>query len=392
MKIGLVCPYDMFRGGGVQEHVQAQALELRKRGHIVKILTPRPFVFKGRPPKNTIFIGTSTKVRTPIKTTLELGVSLARDAVDDILAKEQFDILHVHEPEVPVLGAQIVAKARCPIVASFHAMFPDTPMAWTIEAFRIPYSKSIFSRLSEISAVSDVAASFVHERTNRHVTIIPNGIDLKKYVKNPAEPSRLRSKLPLAAKIHRPAQKPMLTILYVGRLEARKGVKYLLKAFEKLTDHDPNVRLIIAGDGAEREKLEDMVKYRDIPRVKFLGYVSDKRKLKLFSEADLFCAPALYGESFGIVLLEAVAMGVVTVAGNNPGYSGMLQGTGQMSLVDPKDSAAFAARLDKLLHDQDLRQQWRAWAASYVKQFDYPKIVNRYEKLYYKALKRQPEK
>ena len=371
MKIGIVCPYDIFRGGGVQEHVLAQAEELRKRGYVVKILTPRPLSVKTIAPKDVIFAGKSAKVKTPIKTTLELGASFGRDTIDEILINEDFDILHVHEPEVPFMGAQVISKARCPIVATFHAIHPDTPMSWTIEAFRIPYSRSIFSNLTEITAVSEVAADFVRERTGRRVSIIPNGINLDKYskVKNLGSSSRKTK-----------------NILYVGRLEKRKGVKYLLRAFAKLSEKDDKVKLIIAGDGSDREKLEDWVKHNNIKRVEFLGFVTDKQKLALFTKADLFCSPALYGESFGIVLLEAMAMGVVTVAGNNDGYKGVMQDTGQLSIVDPTRISEFADRLGYLLNDEAVRRLWLDWSSEYVKQFDYKFVVDKYVELYDKIV------
>lgn len=367
MKIGLVCPYDIFRGGGVQEHVLAQAEELRRRGHDVKILTPRPHKHAEQHPEGSIFIGNSAKLNTPIKTTLELGISLRRDTVDDILASEKFDLLHIHEPEVPVLGAQIVAKATCPVIATFHAIHPETPMARTIEVFRIPYSRSIFSRVAAMTAVSDTAAMFVRDRTRQPVEIIPNGIDLSKYVAQSS--SNNKSK----------------TILYVGRLEARKGVRFLIEAFARLPQK--NLKLVIAGDGKDRKRLETLVADLGLKNVAFLGFIKESRKIKLFQTSDLFCSPALYGESFGIVLLEAMASGLVTVAGSNGGYVSLMKGRGAMSLVDPKDLQEFARKLELLLSDQELRQLWREWAAEYVQQFDYKNVIDAYEKLYRKTLK-----
>ncbi|MCW1908531.1 MAG: glycosyltransferase family 4 protein, partial [Candidatus Saccharibacteria bacterium] len=280
MKIGLVCPYDLFRGGGVQEHVLAQADELRRRGHTVKIMTPKVFGYEGRKPKNIIFVGNSAKVRTPIKTSHEWGAIIKRDGVEDILAREKFDVIHIHEPEVPIIGAQIVAYATCPIVATFHALFPDTVAGRTIEAIRVMYSRAVYDHLTEITSVTNDAANFVRERTGRKVNIIPNGIDLKKFSQ---------------AEAHEKMPGDLKTILYVGRLEKRKGVKYLIKAYEKLAQQHSDVQLIIAGNGEEREKLEDIVSFRDIPRVSFLGFVSEAKKIQLLNKADLFCAPALYG-------------------------------------------------------------------------------------------------
>ena len=367
MKIGIVCPYDMDRGGGVQEHVMAQAAELQKRGHTVKILTPKPRGQAIKAPSNVevIYIGNSAKMKMPINTSLELGVSLKRDAVDDVLEAERFDVLHIHEPEVPFLGAQIVAKASCPIVATFHAIHPNTPLARTIESVRIPYSRSIFSRLTEITAVSNAAAIFVKERTGRPVHIIPNGIDLTKYT--------------FLSQAKAPTKK---TILYVGRLEKRKGVIYLLKAYAELAQKRDDIALQLVGDGNLRDSLEEYIRDNQIPRVSFLGFVEEKTKLKLFHDAALFCSPAIYGESFGIVLLEAMASGTVTVAGDNVGYATVLTGTGRVSLVDPKQTAEFARRLDVLLDDQALRQAWLDWAQKDVQQYDYPRVVDMYQKVY----------
>jgi phosphatidylinositol alpha-mannosyltransferase len=373
MKIGIVCPYDIARGGGVQEHVLAQAQGLKKRGYEVKIITPKvrhqKTSLSGTP--DVIYVGNSAKVKTPIKTSLELGVSLSRDAVDDMLAKENFDLLHIHEPEVPLLGAQIVAKALCPVVATFHAIHPQTPMGRTIETFRIPYSRSIFSRLTGLTAVSDPAAEFVRERTDRPVHIIPNGIDLTKYTFRPkAKPAALK------------------TILYIGRLEKRKGLSYLLKAYARLAKQRDDIRLVLIGDGELRQNLQETIDNKAIPRVSFLGYVSEAEKLKWLHKASLFCSPALYGESFGIVLLEAMASGTVLVAGDNPGYSSVMQGRGRQSLVNPKDTEAFSRRLGLLLDDQVLRQAWLDWAQKYVQQFDYPRVIDKYESLYKQILKK----
>jgi len=367
MKIGLVCPYDVSRSGGVQEHVLAQAAELRRRKHNVIILTPKPRGSGITASDNTIFIGSSANLNTPIKTSLELGISLGRDVLDDLLAREDFDLLHIHEPEVPVLGAQIVAKANCPVIATFHAIHPETPMARTLEALRIPYSRSIFTRIAVMTAVSDTAATFVRERTRQPVTIIPNGIDLSTYKENSKKLTKVK------------------TILYIGRLEARKGTKYLIRALALLPTE--NIRLVIAGDGRERKKLEALVKDLELPNVKFLGFVDDTKKIKLLSKSDLFCSPALYGESFGVVLLEAMASGLVSVVGNNPGYVSLMQGRGALSIADPTDSEEFARRINLLLYDKEIRELWRKWARSYVKRYDYKNIVDQYETLYKKTLR-----
>jgi len=367
MKIGLVCPYDIFRSGGVQEHVLAQAAELRRRGHNVKIITPKPRKHSGSVPVDIIFIGNSTKVNMAVGTSLELGINLKRDALDDILQTEEFDLLHVHEPEIPLLGAQIIAKATCPIVATFHAMQSDAPMGRTLTALRVPYGRNIYNKLNVVTAVSDVAAEFVREHITQKVHIIPNGIDLKKYSVHNTHNSQLTT--------HN-------SILFIGRLEKRKGTKYLLKSFAKLQIKYPDIELVIAGDGPERQMLEDYATKHDIKHIKFLGFIDESKKLELLASSTVFCSPALFGESFGIVLLEAMAMGTPVVAGNNPGYAIVLTGLGSDSLVDPTDTAKFAAKLATLMYDETARRKWQQWAADNIKQYSYDVVVDQYEKLY----------
>lgn len=363
MKIGLVCPYDMFRPGGVQEHVLAQYKELKKRGYDVRILTPKPRHNHINPPEDMVFVGHSAMLKLPISTSLELGIANERNAIDELLQNENFDLLHIHEPEVPVIGAQIIAKADCPIVATFHALHPENAAGRTIEAFRIPYSRSIFSKLDKLTAVSEVAAIFAKNQSRQPVQIIPNGIDIKKY-----------------AGLNRRTEYP--TILYVGRLERRKGVIYLLKAFEELTAKQPSVRLEIAGEGPQRDKLEDYVQTHRLNNVSFLGFISEKDKIAKLRSSWLFVSPALFGESFGIVLLEAMAAGTPVIAGDNPGYSSVMQERGRLSLVNPKDIHAFTRQLEVFLFDTEIRDSWLKWATDYVKQYDYKYIVDGYEKVY----------
>lgn len=364
MKIGLVCPYDFFRHGAVQKLVQLLDQELTLRGHDVRIITPRPRGYKGAPPARTIFIGRSTKWNTPINTTLEIGMNFESNGLEEILDQENFDLIHVHEPEVPVLGAQIASRAYCPIIATFHATFPDTAMGRTIEMFRIPYARSIFKNIARMTAVSESAARFVREWSGQDVEIVPNYIDLDLY----------RSETD--------TKRDPNMILYVGRLEKRKGVKYLLQAFAELATTDNKVKLVIAGDGSDREKLEDWVQANEIPRVKFLGNVTEKRKVKLMKQAGLFCSPAIFGESFGIVLLEAMAAGLPTVAGDNSGYACVMKDRGLISLVNPKDTVDFARRLEVMLRDEEIRRVWLNWAEKYVEQFDSQPVIDQYEKVY----------
>jgi phosphatidylinositol alpha-mannosyltransferase len=370
IKIGLVCPYNLFRGGGVQEHVLAVQEELQKRGHTVKIITPQPRGHDGIVEDHIVLVGGSTDFKSLFHTTAQVSASIDVDAMEDMLGREKFDILHFHEPWVPLLSRQLLMRSSAVNIATFHAKLPETVVSRTIEKVITPYTKSVLKYLDAFSAVSDAAAEYVNEiAPDAEVNIIPNGIDTKKY-RAPKPKSGGES------------------ILYIGRLEKRKGVRYLLEAFAELYARRPGVSLQIAGEGPERESLEQFVDTNGLKGVHFHGRVTDEKKLKLLEGAALFCSPALYGESFGIVLLEAMSMGVVIVAGDNQGYSTVLTGTGRLSLVNPKDTVDFARRLELLIDDDQLRALWRKWAAEQIKQYDYTRIVDRYESLYRSVLKK----
>lgn len=366
-----MCPYNICSGGGVQESVLAMQSELKKRGHTAYIITPLSREPCGKDHKDTLFIGTGTDLKYPFHTTAQVSASTNPEEIDDILHQHDFDILHFHEPWVPMLSRQVLGKSRSINVATFHAKLPDTVVTRTIEKVITPYTKSILKDLDSLTAVSDAAAMYVRSLTQQPVEIIPNGIDLAKYHPHRARPASVDGKM----------------ILFIGRLEKRKGVNYLLDAFAQLDDSD--VRLVIAGTGPDREKLESYIKEHHIPRVEFLGFVSEQEKLELLRQADLFCSPAIYGESFGIVLLEAMATGAVAVAANNPGYVSVMKDRGMLSLVNPRDTDEFARRLQLLLYDDGLAKLWRAWAKDYVQQFDYTNVVDRYEKLYQELLKKK---
>lgn len=368
MKIGLVCPYNFARGGGVQEIVLAMYKELKLRGHQVKVITPQPREDVEMPIEDVLFVGAATNFRSPTHTSLQVSASGDGDDIAQMLKQEQFDVLHFHEPWIPVLSRQILTRSTSVNIATFHAVVPETLMSRTVIKVVTPYLKSVLKYLHELTAVSVPGSEYAASLTDQSIRIIPNGIDLEKYKHKKVEKNHKK------------------TILYIGRLERRKGVKYLLQAYDMLVQENPELQLIIAGDGPDREKLELLAEDLKLPNVSFLGYISEELKLQLLAEATVFCSPAVFGESFGIVLLESMATGTVCVAGNNSGYAEVMQDLGAVSIVNPHDRLEFARRLELLLYNEPLRNLWADWASDYVQQFDWPKVVDRYEELYREAL------
>ncbi len=381
MKIALVCPYNMFeKSGGVAEVVTHLHDGLTKKGHTVKIITPCPAEYEGSPPKDYILLGKSSKV-TKFNAGLATGgtwtFNIDSDEISAVLDREKFDVINFHEPWAPILARQMLQLSDAAHVGTFHANLVDSVAAKSLVNLFVPYGRGIGEKLDIITAVSPAPAKVFLDKDPDHrlaktIRYIPNGIDIRKY----------RTKPPMAVK-----NPKIKTILYIGRLEGRKGVKYLLMAFNELASRQPNVQLMIAGQGPDDQKLRDYVNEIGIPRVTFLGHISDEDKIHHLHRADVFCSPATRGESFGIVLLEAMAAGAPIVAGDNLGYLSVLKGTGAISLVNPKDTVDFARRLEILSFDNDLRSLWLKWASEYIKQFEYTKVVDLYEDAYKEALK-----
>lgn len=374
LKIGIVCPYDIFAGGGVQEQVLALNKIYNQSGMKSTIITPRPKGYADDDRReDIIFLGRSRPFRS-MHTNSHVSASIDTDKIDQVLEENQFDILHFHEPWIPIMSRQVLTRSRSINFATFHAAVPDLIMAKTIEKVFTPYTKSILKYIDVMTAVSPAGATYARSLTHRNLVIIPNGIDLKRYQEQA---------VPVLS--HSTKKK----IFYVGRLEKRKGVKYLVDAFADLRSKRSDVELIIAGAGPELDKLQDKVKEDKIPDVSFVGRVSDQEKIEYLKSSHIFCSPALYGESFGIVLLEAMASGTIVVAGDNSGYREVLNGDGRMSLVDPKQTTEFCRRLELLIDSDKLQKVWKDWARSEVTKYDFPVIARSYINLYKMAYEKK---
>ena len=367
MKIGLVCPYNMFQfAGGVQEIVIQLANELRLLGHDIKIITPRPRNFSETIPENMILLGKSAKLNTPFATMVDFGFEADTEEIENMLEQEKFDILHFHEPWVPVLSRQILSRSKAINIATFHATPPTTALSKSLLSVVVPYTSSVLKYIDGYSAVSDSAAVYVNTLVEKPVTIIPNAINLEAF-----KPSKNKKDSSGKKKI-----------LYLGRLEKRKGIPYLLEAYQMLRMKHNDVELVIAGSGVKRAALEKIVATEKIPEVSFLGFIPEQQKIQLIESADLYCSPAIYGESFGIVLLEAMALHIPVVAGNNPGYSSVMRDEGSISLVNPKSTSEFAQRLELLLYNNEMRDVWIKWAKRETPQYSFDRITEMYLALY----------
>lgn len=369
MKIAIFCPYNVFIHGGVQEHVSYQAQILRKRGHDVTILTPRPRdkLVKDAPDGVT-FLGISARIKTPSATSADVSIAIDDEVIDAELAKG-YDILHVHEPLIPMAGRQILMRARGKTVrvGTFHAALPGNRLGKSLVTTYKTYARAVMPHLDAITAVSPAAIGYIRDFTDLTINYVPNGIELNHY-----KPRKV--------------ERDENMILFIGRLEKRKGARQAIKAFVELKKQKPAAVLKIAGDGPLRKSLEQYVETENIEDVEFLGFIDDETKLDLLSRCGIYTSPALYGESFGIVLAEAMAMQAPLVAHPNDGYRWVMQDTGRLSLVDCEDPAAYAERMQLMMEDEALRKLWQNWACEHVKRFDYEKVVDGYEAIYARLL------
>lgn len=377
LKIGIVCPYNMFRSGGVQDVVRNHYKYLKARGHTVKILTIN--TPDAKETEDYILLGASIEVtsgstRFEISGKLPELFDISGKSITEVLEQEKFDILHFHEPRVPILPVQILLKSQTTNVATVHATNPNSLTIEVVNQVVRPYQASHFLKMDAVSTVSTAPLEDLRKLYKRDITIIHNGIDLEEF-NRPYPPLEKFT-----------SDNKKRNILYVGRLEKRKGVMHLVKAYREVKQQFPDCRLIIAGKGEELQRIKTYVQKYKLKDVEFLGYVDEEMKKRLYVSCDVFCSPAFTGESFGIVLLEAMAFGKPIVAGDNPGYRYVLKDRGSLFLVDPRNHHDFADKLFVLLKDQELREFMGEWGKEEVKKYDYKVIVEDLEKFYYQAI------
>ena len=356
MRVALVCPYDLARPGGVRSHIVGLGHALVTRGHTVEIIAPSPVTtLEGLP---VVSCGTSRDF--PFGGT-HIDFTWAPWSRVREVSRRGYDVIHFHTIWNPLMPFQLATLHRGPKVATFHDVpSPATPK---LASGAMPIGSEIVRNVfvDEVIAVSPVVSAYLKNGTHE---IIPNGI---------AVPQPL------------PAEGKREPILYLGRLEPRKGVATLVDALALLGADAPPVR--IAGDGLSRRELEGQVKERGLRDVLFLGEVSEARKWELLRDASLLVAPSHGGESFGIVLLEAMAAGAVPIAANNPGYRLVLAERADDLLFPPGDAGALAARIRDLLSSETRRKDLRAWGERHWRQFAWATLAGRVEQVYERAIR-----
>lgn len=331
LRIGLLCPYSLTTPGGVQGQVMGLARALRKMGHEVRVLGP----CDGAPPDTFV---------TPIGESLPTVAngSIAPLAPDPsaalrtirVLRDEQFDVLHIHEPLTPGASITALVMRTAPIVATFHAAGESLSYKYLSAPL-----KGFASAIDHRVAVSKDAVLLAQRYIGGDYQILPNGVELDRFIASSQNTSITHGDSSLMRR----------SIFFCGRHEPRKGLEVLLQAHATLPD---NVDLWIASEGPETERLKR--EWAGDSRIMWLGRISDAEKAKRLSQADVFCAPSLGGESFGVVLIEAMAAATPIVASALDGYMNVATNEVDALLVEPNDPAALEAALRRILLDQEL--------------------------------------
>ncbi|MEU4574966.1 glycosyltransferase family 4 protein [Nonomuraea sp. ATR24] len=361
MRVGIVCPYSWDVPGGVKQHVDDLAQALMAQGHEVSVIAPASDDDE-LPPYVT---GAGRAVPVPYNGSvarMSFGfISAAR--VRRWVRTGGFDVLHIHEPLIPSLGVLACWAARGPIVATFHASFTRSRAIAVAE----PLLRSALEKLSGRIAVSDAARKSLVEQFGGDTVLIPNGVTVGRYTE--AEP--LDGWGPDGA-----------TIGFLGRMdEERKGLPILLEAFKLLAAERPELKLLIAGPGDAKDVYDKVPKaFRD--RVTVLGMVSEADKIRAYHSVDVFCAPNTRGESFGIVLAEAMASGATVLASDIPAFRRVL-GEGQAgALFANGDAASLAREAAALLDAPERRAKLAEEALVAVMKYDWSTVARDVVRVY----------
>jgi phosphatidyl-myo-inositol alpha-mannosyltransferase len=350
MKVGMVCPYDWSFPGGVRSHILGLTEALRNQGHEVEIIAPatndEPEIFAAGRTLGIPYNGSVARLCFSRSANSRLAARLARG---------DLELLHIHEPASPSVSLLALRQARVPVVATFHAS-AERSLAYRLAR---PALAPLMAKISRKIAVSEAARRLISTHFPGDYELIPNGITKDRWA-GAAPAEELRTAGPF--------------VLFVGRPEPRKGLNIVVQAVEKLRSRR-RLRLVVVGPTG-----------RDVPDwVTALGPVGEKELPGIYAAADVFCAPSLGGESFGIVLAEAMAAGVPVVCSDIPGY--LLASAGAALHVPAGDVTATAEAIESVLSDPKLAEDLVSKGARRSTELDWGALMDDVTACYVGALK-----
>jgi phosphatidylinositol alpha-mannosyltransferase len=361
VRVALACPYAWDAPGGVQGHVIQLADQLRSLGHATLVLIPG---WSGEAGSGVRVIGRPVRLRFNGSVAAICPDPRSRARIRRALEDFRPDVVHVHEPFAPSTGMFATLEARVPVVGTFHAYAEGS---FVLGVFA-PLLRRIWNRVGVRVAVSSAAAEFVRRHFEGPMRVVPNGVEVDFF--RGATPAQLP---------------PGRRILFVNRLEPRKGFSDALRAFALLAEELPDTSLLVAGEGSERKALLELPPPAR-SRVSMLGRVPHADLPPYHAASDVFVAPSTGGESFGIVLVEAMAAGLPVVASDIPGYREVVRDGAEGLLVPPRDPVRLAQGIRRVLTDPALAQRLAAAGRVRADRFAWPIVAEEIEVAYRDAV------
>jgi phosphatidylinositol alpha-mannosyltransferase len=370
VRIGICAPYDLAVAGGVNTLIRAQTNALAARGHDVCLFGAA----SGPLADGEISLGRCLSI--------VIGNTQTGFGVDPrswwtakrLLRERKFDVLHMHEPLMPLPSWFVLWQADVPVVATFHT-YRSKGHVW-YPKFRT-FFEGLMRRVHVRLAISEAAKRTVAEHFPGDYQIMPASIDVERFTRPAPRPA--------------PMSGDRRSVLYVGRIEPRKGVETLLRAMPAVQARVPRVQLVLVGGGPGRADVETLARELGV-RVVFAGRVNESDLPAYYQAADVFCSPALSDESFGLTLLEAMAAGRPIVASDIAGYAELLTPIGSARLVPPGNVELLAGEISVLLTDTSLAQAMGARGASAAGRFDSEVIAKALERVYELCVNKLPVK
>ncbi|KUN84803.1 alpha-(1-2)-phosphatidylinositol mannosyltransferase [Streptomyces bungoensis] len=367
MRIGIVCPYSWDVPGGVQFHIRDLAEYFLRLGHEVSVLAPAD----DDTPLPPYVVSAGRAVPVPYNGSvarLNFGfLSAAR--VRRWLHEGKFDVIHIHEPTSPSLGLLTCWAAQGPIVATFHTSNPRSRAM--IAAYAI--LQAALEKISARIAVSEYARRTLVEHLGGDAVVIPNGVDVDFFATAEPKPE-WQSEEARSSVEGGGGTRAGGTIGFIGRIdEPRKGLPVLMRALPAILEARPRTRLLVAGRGDEEAAVEDLPEELR-SRVEFLGMISDRDKARFLRSVDLYVAPNTGGESFGIILVEAMSAGAPVLASDLDAFVQVLDQGKAGEVFANEDADALAAAAVRLLGDPARRAELRERGSAHVRRFDWSTV------------------
>lgn len=362
-RIGIVCPYGWDTPGGVQSHVGDLAEYLIAQGHYVSVLAPvineegiPDYVTSAGRPISIPYNGAVARI---------LFGPLAFARVKQWIGSGNFDLLHLHEPAIPSISLLACWASEGPLIGTFHAASTKQKIAFAITPFIEPVIEKLTARI----AVSEAARETLKIHLDTDAVVVPNGIYTKKF-----------------SDAHSDRRWIGNTIGFIGRFEeSRKGLSVLIEALPTIIEKIPDIRVIVAGPGNPATVLQDMEPHLR-QRFTFLGRISEEDKANFMSSVSIYVAPNTGGESFGIILAEALAGGASVLASDIPAFDSLLGHGKYGSLFQSENSEDLAKRAIELFNSPELRRTIARAGREYAQSFDWDVVAERIYDVYEMAM------